>query len=238
MAEALKQNVPDEKMQRVQRLLNEGKSKFETARAVGYQTVDGLDKFAKNVGYVWNVGTKNYELKDVVRGDVLDNPPARMKKILSMVEKGIDLNDIAKYFRMKNARELAEYMATRGYAWDVDNSNYVKKGVSLVEDEPESDNAGDTGGNGNDVDIMKLLQANKGRLIELLAYKAQKTIPRYVVKGVMVTKSFYLSTEIDRLIKEFSDWKDVPQKDIIHTALIEFFQRYGYHEEARTLLKY
>lgn len=83
---------------------------------------------------------------------------------------------------------------------------------------------------------MELLQSNKGRLVELLDYESKTTIPRYLVRGVMVTKSFYISIEVDGLLKDFSFSKGVPQKDIIHTALIEFFQRYGKNEEARSLL--
>jgi hypothetical protein len=239
MTASMQANQNDEKMYLVQKLLREGKAKFQVARAVGYQGVDGLDRYAKSIGYVWNLSTKNYELKDSAQPNNRENPTERILKIMSMVEKGLNLNDIAKYFRLPDAQALAEYMKGKGYLWDVEKNNYVKKSL-IMADEPESklvDPRMWIEDEDNEIDLMTLLESNKGRLKELLAYKTQRTIPRYLVKGIMVTKSFYLSIEIDKLLKDFSNRKDIPQKDIIQTALIKFFRKYGFDEEAGFLLK-
>jgi len=238
MGEVLrKDNINDEKMYLVQKLLNEGKPKFKVARAVGYNGVDGLDRYAKSMGYTWNVSTKNYELKDSTK--TVENPSERIMKILSMVEKGIDLSDIAKYFRMKGSEELAEYMKTKGYTWSVEKGNYIKKSIVFNENESNKDafEGADAEYNNNDVDIIKLLQANRGKLIEILSYKSHKVIPRYLLKGMPVTKGFFISVEIDRLIKDFSREKNILQKDIIQTALIEFFQKYGFEQEVNAVIK-
>lgn len=242
MAEALTKNeLHDEKMYLVQRLLKEGKTKFQAARAIGYSGVDGLDKYAKSNGYAWNVITKNYELKDGI--ETIENPSERIIKVISMVEKGIELNDIAKYFRMKGSEELANYMKLKGYVWDVEQGNYIKKSVMIDKNDEIVSNQGElesanTENNLDmrvDIDILKLLEENKGKLIQLLSYRQQNTVPKYVIKGIMATKSFYISTEVDRLIKDFSKRKGIAQKDIIHTALLEYFQKYGYKEEVEVL---
>lgn len=246
MAEVLRQdniNINDEKMYLVQKLLKEGKPKFKAARAIGYQGVDGLDRYAKNMGYTWNVSIKNYELAD--SADTIDNPSERIIKVLSMVEKGINLNDIAKYFRMKSSEELANYMKSKGYIWDIEQDNYIKKSTLIHDNDDignnqegyESANAVHNGEEENDVDIIKLLQANRGKLIEILSTKSYKVIPRYLLKGMPVTKGFFISVEIDRLIKDFSREKNILQKDIIQTALIEFFQKYGFEQEVNAVLK-
>lgn len=244
MAEALSNNeLHDEKMYLVQRLLTEGKTKFQTARAVGYSGVDGLDRYAKGKGYTWNVITKNYELKDGI--ETIENPSERIIKVISMVEKGIELNDIAKYFRMKSSEELANYMKLKGYVWDVEQGNYIKKNVVINENDEIDSNKGEFGqvhdehSNGveNDVDIVKFLEANRNKLIELLSNKPQNTIPRYLLKGMAVTKGFFISVEIDRLIKEFSREKNIMQKDIVQIALIDFFQKYGFEHEVNAVLK-
>lgn len=234
MADALRQdNLNDEKITLVQKLLQKGKTRFEVARAVGYQGVDGLDRYAKRAGFVWNATNKNYELKGIPRASSIENPSERIMTILSMVDDGTELNTIAKHFRMKNLQELAEYMKNKGYVWDIEKGNYVKESFVIADAETEVDSNEED----NDFDIMKFLESNKDRLLELLSSNTSKVIPRYMIKGIMITKSFYISNEIDRLLKDFGSRKGIPQKDIIQTALIEYFQRYGYNEEAGVLIK-
>lgn len=239
MSNAVAQNnIYDEKMYLAQKLLNEGKTRFEVARAVGYKGVDGLDRYAKGLGYTWNVAIKNYELKE---GGKISNSqvnPQRIRKILAMIEKGIELNKVAKFFRMKNAEELAEYMKNKGYVWQVEKGNYVRKN-SIFNDTNENylDYKSNDDKREKQEDIISYLQANRGKLIELLSYKSNKAVPRYLLKGMPVTKGFFISVDMDRLVKEFSREKNILQKDIIQTALIEFFQKYGFENEVNAILK-
>lgn len=234
-------NLVTDKIYIVQKMLKEGKSKFQAARAIGYHEVSGLDKYAKSLGYRWNVTEKNYEL--IGQEAKNENNSEKIEKILFLIGDGKNLDDIAKYYKMKNSQELAAYMLGKGYVWDIDKCTYVKKNMiasskSIAEEFNNTSFIDDKSNEEmNDIDIMKLLQSNKGKLIELLSFRSQEAIPKYILKGVLITKSFYISTDIDKLLKDFSRRKAITQKDIIHTALIEYFQKYGYSEEVSALLK-
>ena len=234
MSEALIHNnsFDDNKsIDNINRLLSEGKSKFEVARIVGYKGVDGLDRNAKGQGYSWNKNTKCYELNG--KADIIQSNSPKIAKILSLIGEGRDLNSIAKYFRMKDSNELADFMKRKGYIWDAEQNNYIKKNMVIAADEGEEE----CYDRNEDIDIIKLLEANKDKVIELLAYKKQEEIPRYILKSELITKSFYISKDVDDLIKKFSHKEHILQKDIIHTAIIEYLQKYGYSDEVNIMLK-
>lgn len=227
----------DEKISLAQKLLSNGKDKYQVAREVGYKDASGLDKYAKRLGYVWNRNIKNYEIRDDT--ELVGSPSKKVSKILSMIKAGMSIESIAKYFRMENSQALADYMYKKGFEWNSEKGTYIRKNMVLFNEDADSkqnDNVY-TASDNEDVDIMKLLESNKGKLIELLSYKPKNTIPRYLLKGMPVTKGFFISIEIDKLIKDFSREKNISQKDIIQTALIEFFNKYGFNNEVDILLK-
>jgi DNA-binding transcriptional MerR regulator len=238
MADAIVQNEAiNEKVYLASKLLNEGKDKYSVARVVGYKDVSGLDKYAKRVGYSWNKNTKNYELVDST--ELTESSNRKAQKIIALIRDGMSIDDIAKYFRMKNSQELADYMNSKGYEWNMEAANYKRRNVIKLDegDENEQEDEQQTTVLDENLDIMELLQSNKGKLIELLSFKPKSTIPRYLLKGMPVTKGFFISVEVDRLIKNFSREKNISQKDIIQTALIEFFNKYGFKDEVDILLK-
>lgn len=227
----------DEKISLAQELLSNGKDKYQVAREVGYKDASGLDKYAKRLGYVWNRNIKNYELKDDT--ELVVCPSKKVAKILSMIKIGSSIESIVKYFRMENSQALADYMRKKGYEWTSEKGTYIRRNMILYSEDEEREQNDDIykSSEDEDIDIMKLLESNKGKLIELLAFKPKNTIPRYLLKGMPVTKGFFISVEIDRLIKDFSREKNISQKDIIQTVLIEFFNKYGFSNEVDMLLK-
>ena len=73
---------------------------------------------------------------------------------------------------------------------------------------------------------------NKEKLIELISNEGTADIiPRYVLSGTVITKSIKISNTLDRMVYDFSQEKGVTQKEIVQTALIEFFKRHGYKHE-------
>ncbi|MGE5631733.1 MAG: hypothetical protein ACM3TR_11625 [Caulobacteraceae bacterium] len=86
--------------------------------------------------------------------------------------------------------------------------------------------------------ILKLLEEKKDRLAELLNEEANKgEITRYILHGDAKTKSLKINETLDNLIYDFSEERNISQKDIIQTALVEFFRKYGYKQELRASLK-
>jgi hypothetical protein len=249
--------VTDEKLELALKYLSEGKTRFEAARALGYKEADGMDRYLRRRGYLWNIKTRVYEHSkdDVSNMNPINNTPSRVLKILTMLSKGIDGKDIAKYCKFKNHQELAMYMKNKGYVWDSDKERYIKKNVEVPYDELEENENIENGTDNviymnpekvlatesirteNNADILDILKDNKEKLFELLT--PQKTIenriPRYIIKGSPITKSIYISTEIDRMIKDFSTEKNVTQKEIFQVALVEFLRKYGYRKEIENL---
>jgi len=87
------------------------------------------------------------------------------------------------------------------------------------------------------VPLLIMLQKNKDKLVDMLVPQSEDgIIPRYALPGVFVTKSVHMVNTLDTMIREFSNEKNVTQRDVVATALIEFFRKYGYEREVDTLL--
>ena len=87
-----------------------------------------------------------------------------------------------------------------------------------------------------DIPVLELLYDNKDKLSELLLEKNVSIIPSYAVPGTAKNKSIYMSDLLGRLLEDFSGTKNLRQKEIVETALIEYFKKYGYKEEVKLLL--
>jgi hypothetical protein len=61
-------------------------------------------------------------------------------------------------------------------------------------------------------------------------------IPRFTVPGVFSVKSVHMASGLDQLVRDFSQEKNISQRDIFEVALIEFFHKYGYEREVNALL--
>jgi hypothetical protein len=86
--------------------------------------------------------------------------------------------------------------------------------------------------------ILQLLETNKDRLIEVFNSQKEEVlrIPRYSLTGVPMIKSVNFTSTIDRLVKEFSEDKNITQKVIFELAVIEFLKKYGYANQVKTML--
>jgi len=88
-------------------------------------------------------------------------------------------------------------------------------------------------------DLLEFLDRNKNKLYEILVASGNKagTVPRFIVPGTTKTKSVYMSDLLAKLINEFSESKNISQRDIFESAIIEFLKKYGYSREIEILLK-
>jgi hypothetical protein len=85
--------------------------------------------------------------------------------------------------------------------------------------------------------LLSFLKQHEETLHVLVS--AQSTvgrIPRYILPGIPVTKSVHMNYGLDQLVREFSQEKNMSQRDIFEVALVAFFKKYGYHQEVDTLL--
>ncbi len=88
-------------------------------------------------------------------------------------------------------------------------------------------------------ELLEFLDRNKNKLYSLLMASGNQagTVPRFIVPGTTKTKSVYMSDLLSKLINEFSESKNISQRDIFEGAIIEFLKKYGYAREIDLLLK-
>ncbi len=89
----------------------------------------------------------------------------------------------------------------------------------------------------NYLPLLQLLERNKERLLDLLMPASEGHIPKYAVPGIPKTKSIYMSNKLARLVSEFSESKNLSQREIVEAAVIEYLRRYGFQSEIDFLLQ-
>ena len=127
---------------------------------------------------------------------------------------------IAKQEGFKDHKEMAEYMAKRGYEWNAYKGNYVKT-IGKVE-EKTADEVQRKQKNpkpANDIDeyipFIRFLYEKRDDIYQLLSgTKEDGTIPRYVVPGLVRTKAIYMSDMVAKLTAEFSKEKNITQREV------------------------
>ena len=67
----------------------------------------------------------------------------------------------------------------------------------------------------------------------LAATKERETLPRYIVPGIVKTKGFSMAAKISKLTADFSKENDISQREIVETALIEYFKKYGFEKKLK-----
>ncbi len=61
-------------------------------------------------------------------------------------------------------------------------------------------------------------------------------VPKYAVPGESTTKSIYMAKRLSHLVENFSNRKNMSQREIVEAALIEYLMRYVYSVEVKVLL--
>lgn len=188
----------------------------------------------------------------------------KVASVLSFFEKeGTDPVMIAKQLGFSDHREMASYMKGKGYEWSTEKKNYVQK-IGLIEEKNAgvidvgttivmSEQAGSGfeppmgvssyNQEAGEMDLtrflplLELMDRNKDKLFRLIlpGFDGGK-VPRYLVPGIVSTKTVHMASTLDNLVKEYSKEKNIHQRDIFEVALIDFFRRYGYEREIDTLL--
>ncbi len=235
-----------QRMKDIISLAAEGKNQTEIAKALGYADYKPLWAYARRQGYVWDNTLGNYvkrteeqEEEKLVKAIY---PKGRVGRIMEMFDQGMDAREIARQQRFRGPLEMADFMRDNGYIWDTEGGNYVYTPFEKQEEEQSSASLAQGFMSeffGKYSSVLNFLAENRDKLESMLATgTAQEgTLPRYVIPGVLVTKSLHMPNSLDMLMKEFSARKNMAQKDIMVIALVEFFLRHGFQDEIRRILK-
>lgn len=237
-----------EKIQYVLTSINEGKSTDEVAKELGYKNYKSLDMFMRREGYTKGKRLGNYVPKN--GSNIIQIAPELHKasittKALEVIqhfrEGELSPRRIAHESGFETPKEMANYMKSKGFIWDPDRNNYVPQ-TGELEEEPENEKEeveikGDADVTGY-LNLLEYLDSRKEKIAELLEQDLEGgSMPRYVVPGIFITKSVHMSNQIDQMVRDFSEDKNISQRDIFEVALIEFFKKYGYDKEVKIMLE-
>ena len=238
----------DEKLRVLLSALETGESRESLAMRLGYRHVKSLDSFLRRRGYIWDRYQQSYVKKPSEQASSKGlpvQPPDLVARVLTLWEKpNADAKEIAKQTGFSDHQKMGRYMESHGYVWSANTKTYVR---SSSTDAPKQTS------NAEAVTVPPMpTEATWQSYGSLLSWLSQhqnvlqsivsvsndpKFLPRYIVPGVLVTKSVHMSHLLDQLARDYSREKHVSQREIFEVALTEFFQRHGYHNEIKRLFK-
>lgn len=234
-----KDPVFDRQVDRILKMLEEGKEKEEIAAALGYTNPNSLDNYMRRRNFSWDSRQQNFvPAAEKYSGKGRDNllqlrGVSKAALVISLfTEEGANPKDIAEQVGFSSHSELGTYMKRKGYEWDTIKSNYVKSKSKSSEPEKNTKPISIEGGALEEVltGILKTL----GELKEgvktggaTIKEPESKVLPRYQIKGGYGTKAFRMATVLDEMVRIYSQDHNVSQKDIMEVALVDFFRRYG-----------
>lgn len=252
----------EHKAQQVLQLMEEGQSREEVAEEIGWKDKKTLHIHMTRHGYKWDKDNLRYvpdtDKQPTVKPSVLQLPQGgKESRIIALLEKGKDVREVAKTLQFDDHRQMAVYMAGKGYIWNPDTGNYMKEEPNNAEDDDNTEGAeqhnnclpeGSTEGQarpeawfnpiGPYTPALDWLLANREKLQRLLEQDTagEDKIPRVSIPGQRFTKSVHMAVPMDQLIKDFSREKNIKQNEIFEVALVEFFRKYGFEREIAMLL--
>lgn len=251
--QVISSNSTDSRIDQILSSLAAGKRREQIATELSYKSSKSLDAFMKKNKYTWD-NKRNYYFplsdalskKEPLDTSWLHQPDSRTASVLSLLNQGHDLKEIAEQLRFADHRELALYMKNKGYIWNEDSKKYHFKS-QLLNSIPSSSTQKDIETTASSLkslehsssneSLYEFLEKNKNVLYQLVSSHIQTNhLPRYTIPGVYITKSISMNYGMDMLIRSYSQDKNVSQKDIVEIALVDFFSKYGYQQEINTLL--
>lgn len=245
----------DKRVKEILEKLEAGRSRESISEDYNYSTWKSMDVYMRRKGFRYNSEEDMYIPEvtrlDSIKDELLSTIPLKAERIMDKFDEGLDSRTIASEMNFNDHRELSEYMKKNNLQWDSELGNYIEILAFSDDDEEEvieenliqekDDSLVDVSVKGN-IDISKyipmleLLYENKDKLSEVFIERNTSIIPSYAVPGVSKNKSIYMSDLLGRLLEDFADTKNLRQKEIVETALIEYFKKYGYDDEVKLLL--
>lgn len=251
MGEALMEPIYDNKVEMILRGLMEGKSREDLSEQLKYKSYKSLEIYMRRKNWKWNSKAGTYEpcKPSITFEDKLSEVKTMGTKIgraIELFKSGIvDPMIVAKKVGFINHIDMAEYMKKNNYLWDNEKGNYVaitgkiQNNISEVNKVVMKEAIESL----DDLDLkqymplLKMLQNNKDKLIDIFNSEIKvQSIPTYLVPGIPTVLSAQMMSSLKFLLKDYSDEKNVTQRQILEVALIEFFNKYGYSQRASTML--
>lgn len=253
----MKKPIYDEKVKQVIEMLK-FKTRDEVAAELGYKSYKSLDMYMRRKNFAFDSQQGQYfpMRNRLEKPDPKNYAPTKVVGIIAAFEvDGADPKAVAKQEGFADHKEMAEYMKTKGYEWNVHKNNYAKvvgridvpqTGQSMQESVSQPipgptvqlANGEIPEGLGEYLPFLRFLYENRDELYQLLTgTREDGIIPRYAVPGEVRTKAIYMSDVVAKLAGEFSKEKKVALREVMEGALIEYLLKYGFKREVETLLR-
>ena len=244
-----KEPIYDRQVEHILKRLEEGISKEEIAKELEYSNPISLDNYMRRKNFSWDSRAKNFvpateRYSARGRDNLLPlRGVSRIDQIISLFEQGdAEAKDIAIQVGFSSHKEMAKYMTDKGYEWDSHGQTYKKAkstsegkaniGLEGIRNFVESNESKDAVDAPKGIEsILPFLQSIAQMNQETSNQPLNKTLPRYIVKGTLGTKTVHMSGALAHLVVTYSKEHNLSQREIFEIALIEFFQRYGYADE-------
>ncbi len=254
--------IYDEKVKRIIEMLK-FKTRDEVAAELKYKSWKSLDMYMRRKNFAFDSQQGQYfpRKNRVQKPDPKSYAPTKVAAIITAFEvEGIDPRMVARQEGFQDHREMAEYMKSKGYEWNIHKNNYVKTVGRIDVPEPVGEAVSQLGpepiiqslpgptshptsgevpeGFEEYLPFLRYLHENRDELYQLLTgTRDDGIIPRYALPGEVRTKSIYMSEVIAKLAGEFSKEKKVALKEVMEGALVEYLMKYGFKREVETLLR-
>jgi hypothetical protein len=227
------------------------KTRDEVAAELKYKSWKSLDMYMRRKNFAFDSQQGQYfpRKNRIEKPDPKSYAPTKVASIITAFEvEGIDPRMVARQEGFQDHREMAEYMKTKGYEWNVHKDNYVKtvgridvpEPVSQSMPEPINQAASGESPEGFEeyLPFLRFLYEKRDDIYQLLSgTRDDGIIPRYAVPGEVRTKAIYMSDVIAKLAGEFSKEKKVALREVMEGALVEYLMKYGFKREVETLLR-
>lgn len=223
-------------------------SRDEVAEEFNYKNWRSLDTYMRRKNFVYDNRQGQYiPAENRFKRDKEAFRNAAPNKVLKIIDafsmENPDPKEIAEREGFADHREMAEFMKAKGYEWNVYKNNYIKITGFVEEPEPLETNSG--GGGNREASAMdeflpfiRFLYDRREIVYQLLdGVREDGKIPRYAIPGLAKTKAIYMSDKVADVMGEFSREKNVTQREIVETALVEYLQKYGFKQEIEALLQ-
>jgi hypothetical protein len=246
------QPIYDDKVKKILKLLDDGLTREEVAEQFRYSTYRSMDSYMNRKNFVWDKRKGTYAPADSLKAQqntVVNFPSDRVRRVVMELNKECaDPKAVALKVGFENHLEMASYMKSKEFEWSLEAGNYIPCSQTSKDDErvatadtdatKEDSIPSPNGGFKQFAPLLEWLVSNKDGLQSLLdASVASEQIPRFTLPGTFITKSVHMTNILDQMVRDFSNQKNVNQREIFEVALIEFFQKYGYDREVAMLLQ-
>ena len=246
----MKEPIYDEKVKQIIEMLK-FKTRDEVAAELNYKSYKSLDMYMRRKNFAFDSQQGQYFPRQnrVEKPDPKSYAPSKVVSIIAAFEEeGADPKLVAKQEGFADHMEMAEYMKTKGYEWNVHKNNYAKtvgridvpEPVSQSMPEPINQAASGESPEGFEeyLPFLRFLYEKRDDVYQLLSgTRDDGIIPRYAVPGEVRTKAIYMSDVIAKLAGEFSREKKVALREVMEGALVEYLMKYGFKREVEMLLR-